>query len=85
MNTCIINLAHILLSLHIRITGMRTMVSRLQVEEEGGRVPSPGTTTGDAGSGEGLAIGQPGTRMGSSQLIVGGKITERLMVAVSSS
>ena len=66
MNTCIINLAHILLSLHIRITGMRTMVSRLQVEVEGGRVPSPGTMTGDAGSGEGLAIGQPGTRMGSS-------------------
>ena len=85
MNTCIINLAHILLSLHIRITGMRTMVSRLQVEVEGGRVPSPGTMTGDAGSGEGLAIGQPGTTMGSSRRIVGGKISERLMVAVRSS
>ena len=33
-------------------------------------------------AGEGLAIGQPGARMGSSRLIVGGKITEQLMVAV---
>ena len=41
-----------------------------------------GMMTGDDGSDEGLAIGQPGTRMGSSQLMVGGKITKQLMVMV---
>ena len=43
-----------------------------------------GMTTGNNGSGGGLAKGQPGTRMGSSRLMVGGKVTERLMVAVRS-
>ena len=51
---------------------------------ERGQVPSPGMTTGDDGCGEGLAISQPGTRMGSSRLMVGGKVTEQLMVTVRS-
>ena len=42
-----------------------------------------GMTAGDDGCSEGLAIGQPRTRMRPSRLMVGGKITERLMVVVS--
>ena len=44
---------------------------------------SSGMTTGDDGSGEGLAIGQLRTRMRPSRLMVGGEITKRLMVVVS--
>ena len=42
-----------------------------------------GRTTGDDWCSEGLAIGQPRARMRPSRLMVGGKITERLMVVVS--
>lgn len=52
MNECLINLAHVSISPHIRITGMRTAVSQLQVslKEEGSMVLM---ATDDDGSKEG--------------------------------
>ena len=54
---------------HNRITGMRAAVSRRLAAVESRWEPGPGTTTGD-GSGEGLAIDQPGARKQNSRLMV---------------